>query len=347
MAGQVVSDIQAFSQRDIRNRVVMVDMKSTPLFSMIPKGDQEYGNVLMEWPMDKELDPEHTATPDAKDQDTFENPLSTYAQARNYQQWFRPKGWQLGKIAKLQNMPGNKDKKAKMIAKKIKQLKRMLECSLGSDLPTVAWAGAVGGQSRGIGECIASTAQTVEAIPAAFLTASGCIDSTASASVTETIVQNVMQASYEETGEKKTFSLVCGPAHKKIYRGFTEKATASTNVMSSIRTFNQDGASKKIVATVDIYEGDFGVFELLESLWLAFYKTSDPTKTRLNEAAQKAISNARAYGLDMNNWEWQGSQAPKSEEYPNLGGGERGSVDAIGGLRCLNPRAEIKFAGTT
>jgi hypothetical protein len=198
-----------------------------------------------------------------------------------------------------------------------------------------------------MGKFISATAQAVQPIPAAYLTASGCIDTTATASLTETIIQNVMQSSYEETGQKKTFSLVCGPAHKKVYRTFTEKATASTNVMSSIRTFSQDGASKKIVATVQIYEGDFGTLELLESLWLAFFSTSDVAKTRLNDATQKAISNARAYGLDMDNWEYMGSRAPTSEEYPDLGGGPRGSVYAIGGLKCLNPRAELKFAPTS
>jgi hypothetical protein len=237
-----------------------------------------------------------------------------------------------------------KNKKAKAMAKKMVQLKRMLEVSAGSDMEMVAPTGAVGGVSRGMGVWIQATAQTTNPVDANYRPPTGSIDTTPSASMTETIVQNVLQSSYEQTGQRKTFSCVCGPNHKKAYRAFTEKQTSSTNVMSSIRTFTQTAESKKIMATVDIYEGDFGILELIPSLWLAFFTASDPTKTAANDATQLAISKARAYVLDMENWEWLGQQAPMSQEFPDLGGGPRGSVDAIGLTKCWNPKGEAKFA---
>jgi hypothetical protein len=346
MPAQVVTDIVAFSNRDISNSITMVDAKSTPFFSMIPKGSQSYGNILMEWPMDKNLDPEHTAVTDNTDVSVFENALSQYGQGGNYQQWFRPKGWQVGKIAQVvQNLPGAPSPKAMAMAKKIKQLKRMLEASLGTDFEPVAWGGAAGGVSRGAGNIIKATAQTVLPFPSAFLTASGCIDTTASTSLTEAIVQNILQASWQETGQKITRDFICGANHKKAYRSFMEKSSGSTNTQSSARAFNNDN-SGTIKWTVDTYIGDFGTANLQESQWLAYYNTTTTTNTADNNATQAAISQARCYGLNLDLWEWVGKQAPMHVELVDNGGGPRGAVDAIGGLKCYNPRAEIKFAPT-
>jgi hypothetical protein len=349
MGQLLATDITSFSRRDISDDIVIVDAKSTPLFSMIPKGSQKEGNLLMEWPVDKNLDPEHNAVPDGTDVTEFENPMAAYDQIRSYMQWFRPlKGWKLGKLAvDVQNLPGYKMKKATAIVKKMKQLKRQLECSMGSDLDTKAPTGALGGVSRGLGSWIRATAQAVLPVPTPYLTASGCIDTTASSSLTEAIVQDVMQASYNETGEKKVFAFVCGPNHKKRYEGFTRTTAGTTNVQASIRSFNQDGASKKIVATVDVFEGNFGTAELMESLWLAYFNATTPGTTAANDATQLAISQARCYGLDTELLSWVGKQAPQSEEYPNLGGGPSGQCDAIGGLQHANPRASIKFAPTS
>lgn len=347
MAQQLAADIAASGgqQRDISNRLTVVDAKNTPFFSMIPKGDQEYKNQTLEWPTDKNLEPEHSAIKDGTDTTEFENTMGNYSVLKNQMQWFRPKGWQIGKKAMVgTNLAGVKNLKARAMAKKMIQLKRMLEASLGSDLEQVTETGAVAGVSRGAGVFLQTAAQAVNPIDANYRPPTGSVDTTASASVTETIVQNLLQSSYEQTGQKKTFSLICGPNHRKIYRTFTEKQTSSTNVMSAIRTFTQDATSKKLVNTVNIYEGDFGTLELIESLWLAFYTAADTSKTAANDATQLAISKARAYGLDMENWEWVGQQAPMSETYPDLGGGPRGAVDAIGALKVWNPRGEIMFA---
>lgn len=347
MGQQLASDIAQFSQRDISNRLTVVDAKNTPAFSMIPKGSQEYANLTMEWPTDKNLDPTHTAIADGTDVAEFENPSGDYAMLSNYQQWFRPKGWQIGLLAQnAQNLPGVPSPKARAVAKKMIQLKRMLEASIGSDLDCKAHSGAIGGVSRGMGSWISSTAQTTNPVDANYRTASGCIDTTTSSSVTELIVQNVMQASYQETGQRKTFTFLCGPNHKKAYRGFTATTSGSTNSASVVRTFTQDATSKKIVFSVDIYEGDFGIAELVPTLWNAFYNTTTTTNTALNNTTQQNISLARCYGIDWDNWEWMGRQAPQSRELTDDGGGPRGFVHAVGGLKCYSPKAEIKFAPT-
>ncbi len=349
MAGQLVTDIIGYSQRDIGDLVVKVDMKKTPIFSMLPKGSQQFKDMIMKRPVDRNLEPEHNAVPDAQDVTDFENPLADYAQVTGYMQHFRPKkGWKIGKQAlEAQNLPGYKQKKAEMVVKKMIQLKRMIECSIGSDLDTKAPAAGVGSVSRGLGSWIKETAQTVEPVPAAYLTASGCVNTTATTSLVESSVQDILQASYEENGEEEDWTFFAGPNHKKIYRGFMQAAAAANVAQASTRTFQQDGASDKITASVSYFEGDFGSLTLVKSLFLAYWDATTPTNTVVTTPAQKAISKARCYGLKMNRWEWNGRQAPQSEEYPNLGGGPSGNCDAIGGLMCLNPRDQLKFAPTS
>ena len=58
-----------------------------------------------------------------------------------------------------------------------------------------------------------------------------------------------------EIGSVKTFSLR-GPNLKKRFKDFTQTQFASTNVASAIKVYNQTMDSKKIINTVDIYEGD-------------------------------------------------------------------------------------------
>lgn len=349
MGQQLASDIAPFSQRDISNKLTVADAKNCPAFSMVPKGSQEYANLTMEWPTDKNLDPVHTATADGVDVTSFENPSGDYAMLSNYQQWYRPEGWQIGKLAQVaQNLPGVPSPKARAVAKKMIQLKRTLEASLCSDLDCKPHSGGVGGVSRGMGSWISATAQTTNPVDARYRTDAGCIDTTASANLTEAIVQDVMQASYQQTGQKKTFTFLAGPNHKKRYRAFQNTVSSSTNSASVVRTFTQDATSKRIVFAVDVYEGDFGTAELVPTLWNAFFDTTNPTTTTAaNNDTQLAISLARCYGVDWENWEWMGKQKPMSQELTDDGGGPRGYVDAIGGSKCYTPLAEIKFAPTT
>ena len=182
----------------------------------------------------------------------------------------------------------------------------------------------------GLGKWIQSGAQTDLPVNAAYRTPSASINTTATTSLTEANVQDLLQSIYQQTGSVKTYRLVCGPNLKRAFTGFTRTQFASTNVASAIRTLNSDAESKKITSTVDIFEGDFGTLELVPSLFLA-----------LDASTAEQLS--RGYVLDMDMIELRYNRKPRFQELEDRGGGSRGIVDAICALCVKSPLGLGKF----
>lgn len=338
MPGQMAQDVVG-SHRDLADVVTVVDAKETPFFSMVPKDRQVYSNLLMEWPVDENEEPTENAVVEAKDVTEFDNALDKYAVLQGRMQWFR-RSAMVGKLAQdVQNQAGIRDKKAKAVAKKIIQLKRDIEGRLCGDGDVVVGTGSVANKTRGVGSWINNSAQGVYPVPADYRPPAASIESTATASLTEANVQDVLESQYKQSGRKKTYSLICGTTLKKVFRDFQQTQFSDTNVASAIRVYNQDSASRKIVATVDTYEGDFGTYELIPSLWLAYWDA--------NGATQAAVTGARGYSLDMFMWAIRNKQRIQARDLPDLGGGPRCLIDAICGLVCWNPLGEAKFNATS
>jgi len=328
------------NRRSISDKLVMVDAKNLPLSSMIKKGRQDLVNQKEEWVMLKNLEPRRIAKVDGQPAGAPGNAFDgNYGAAANYMQWFEEVAG-VGKLAQIgQNMAGVPNKMAKAVAMFMVRLKRNWEISIASDDAPVEPTGAVAGVSRGMGNMLSADAQALLPIPAAFRPPAGSVISTASASLTETVIQNWIQSSYNESGKKQTFSVVCGQAFKNAFRGFYNTSAGSTNVMSTMRTFTQAVESKKITASVDVYEGDWGTLELLPSLWNAYLTAGG--------ALQPLVQGARAYGLTMDSWEWVGQQGPERMDLPADGGGQRAQLDMVGCLKCENTRDQLMSNATS
>jgi hypothetical protein len=186
-----------------------------------------------------------------------------------------------------------------------------------------------------MGNWILATAQTVSPVPAAHLTPSASIYTDTIANLTENSLDAVLTSQYQVTGKMKTRTLVCGTTFKAAFKGFIKSQFGSANVASSVRVFNQDGTSKKIVNTVDVYVGDYGTYELIPSLYLNYNTT-----TALGDIR-------RAYALDMDRWELAFVHPLKKKPLPDNGGGERWMLHTKLTLKCLNPRDQAAFKSTS
>jgi hypothetical protein len=188
-----------------------------------------------------------------------------------------------------------------------------------------------------LGDWIKSSAQTVLPVPTAFLTPSASIDSTATASLTESLVKGVLESVFTQYGKSQDLDLVCGTALKKAFTGFTQTSSGSTNTQVNLRTFNQDISEKKITSNILVYEGDFNTVRLHTSLLLAQTGTSSPSNT----------GKARGYVLAMDrlalSWGWQPKVTPLAAD----GSGPRAMIEAVIGLVCKNPNVLGKFAATS
>ena len=365
------TDFGKGSQRDLLDSITMVDAKETPFFSMAPKGSAPT-NALFEWPVDVNETPGDNATADGTDLGDSDYvagaPTTSYDVMANRVQWFRRQA-KIGKLAQnVQNQAGIKDHYAYSVTKKLLQLKRDAEvrfCSAnvsqntGSSLYYSAQVAAntgsgstTGNKTRGLGEFLNPATDETSHIPASYKTPADSVigryhngsawtgtDTQASA-LTEANVETVLQSIYEQTGKTQSLTLLAGPNLKKRFKDFTQTqfgsdATTADASASSIRSYNADLKDKRIISTVDVYEGDFGILELVPTLWNNYGFSGDGTGTIDDQASGR--NSGCGYVIDWDLIEMRFNQLPQVTELPDLGGGRRFAVDLIAGLAVKSP----------
>lgn len=335
--GYLVQEVTG-SQRDLLDNLTMVMSGDAPIMATIGKGGKAI-NMDIEWPVDTYESPRFNATPDGAPVTKTDNAFTKYAVLKNRMQWIRESA-KVGKLAQnVQNQAGIPDKGAKALRKKMEQVWLNVECALGSDQEVAVGNGEDGDVTRGIGAWIASSAQSVYPVDSNYLTPSASINTTATSSLKESDVAAVVSSMWAARKKRMTYSCICGVNFKARFKDWQQFQSASPNVMTAIKVYNADISEKKIMSTVDVFETDGGVLELIPSFWLAQWDSD-------GDALAAAYQSARAYVLDPDRWEIRWHQTPQKEDLANDGGGRRFAVDCIAGLVCYNPYDQGKFAAT-
>lgn len=318
---------QVGKREDLADYITLVDAKDTPVTSMIPKGNKP-GNTLLQFQADNMPSAVSTGSVDGADVSAYENLNSGRAVLTNYVQVFQRAIRVSPLSVDVSIVAGLRDELAGMVAKGIKTLKRDMELTVCSDNAAQVDNGTDPYLTKALGVWIANAAGTVCPIATAYLTPSASINTTATASFTETDAQGVMTSIYNQTGQMKTYDTVVGPTLKRAFSNLLYTATASgTNAYASIRTLQRDAFSDTISSSVDLFEGDFGSLRLHPTLFNA---------------------NAfRGYVLDMDLLELRYTNLPQVTELPDAGGGPARLIKAVAGLVCKNPLGLGKFAATS
>ncbi len=336
MAATLITN-QVGIRQDLSDLIAVVDAKTCPVVSTAKKGSEPI-NPLTQWQADAFAT---TGVPsgvlsnaDISSSDFIDNAANRAILSARVQKFREvPSVDDLAQnISEVAGI-GKKREMAKAVTKSLEQIKRSMEAAFCSDQESQEQSGSDAYLTRGLGKWIQNGAQDDLPVAAAYRTPSASINTTATASLTEANVQDVLQSIYEQTGKVSTYSLICGPNLKRAFTGFTRTQFASTNVASAIRTLNQDAEAKKITSTVDIFEGDFGTLELIPSLFLA-------------KNASTAEQLSRGYVLDMDMVELRYNRKPRFQELEDRGGGSRGIVDAICALCVKSPLGLGKFSAT-
>lgn len=319
---------QVGKREDLADYITLVDAKDTPVTSMIPKGNKP-GNTLLQFQADNMPTAVSTGSVDGVDVSAYENLNSGRAVLTNYIQVFQRAIRVSPLSVDVSIVAGLRDELAGMVAKGIKTLKRDMELTVCSDNAAQADAGGTTPYlTKALGVWIANAAGSVCPIATDYLTPSTSINTTATASFTETDAQGVMTSIYGQTGQMKTYDTVVGPTLKRAFSNLLYTATASgTNAYASIRTLQRDAFSDTISSSVDLFEGDFGSLRLHPTLFNA---------------------NAfRGYVLDMDLLELRYTNLPQVTELPDAGGGPARLIKAVAGLVCKNPLGLGKFAASS
>ncbi len=321
-------------RQDLSDLIAVVDAKTCPVVSMAKKGAEPI-NPLTQWQADSlnatTVPAGVLSNADISSSDFIDNAANRAILSARIQKFREvPSVDDLAQNVSEVAGVGKRREMARSITRSLEQIKRKMEAAFCSDQESQEQSGSSPYLTRGLGKWIQSGAQSDLPVAAAYRTPSASINTTATASLTEANVQDVLQSIYQQTGKVSTYSLICGPNLKRAFTGFTRTQFASTNVASAIRTLNQDAEAKKITSTVDIFEGDFGTLELIPSLFLAM-------------DASSAEQLSRGYVLDMDMIELRYNRKPRYQELEDRGGGPRGIVDAICALCVKSPLGLGKF----
>jgi len=328
---------QVAKREDLLDLLTRVDEKATPFMSMVKKGSTPR-NTTLEWPVDTYADPALGGVVDGTDVSTYENHAADRALLTSYLQTFR----RTAKVSRLaqavSDVAGVTDEIAEAISKKGVELLRDMESSCLSDQEHQADTGSVPYLLRGLGVWLRDTTnltavgagsvagQSVFQVPAAYR---ATVEGTATASLTETTIQTLLQTLWTNTGMRGDYKLFADATLRRRFTDFTR--TIATAGYSS-RDFNFDGASKKVTNTTTIFEGDFGVVEIIADNFIGF---------SADGSSQEA---GRGYLLDMDKIHLRMHKQPTVERFEDQGGGERFMIESRAALCVLNPLGMAQFS---
>lgn len=328
---------QVGKREDLADYISLVDARDTPITSMIPKGNKP-GNTLLQWQADNMPVAQSTGSIDGVDVTSYSNLNENRAVIQNYIQVFQ-RAIRVSPLAvDVSNVAGLRDELAGMVAKGIKLTKRDIEVTISSDNDAQADSGPGGVPylTRGLGKWIQNGAQSVLPVNSNYRTPTTSINTTATASFTESDAQGVLTSIYEQTGSFKEYDCVVGTSLKRAFSnllfttGLTTTSSSSSTLVAgatAVRTFSRDANSDAYIASVDIFEGDFGRLKLHPSLFVP--------------------NTFRGYVLDMELLELRYTNLPEVTELPDAGGGPARLIKAVAGLVCKNPLGLGKFAASS
>ena len=323
----------AGNREDLTDFLTTLEPEDTPILSTINKTKRPT-NTYQEWQVDNLKEVEFNGAVEGKDISQFSNKSENRARIGNYVQIFQ-KDWGVSQVQELMNPAGISNEVAQSKAKCLREIKRDIEAAIGSDNEMRADTGVLGWNTRGLGNWIKATAQTVNAVPTAYLTPAASIDATATASLTEANFNAVFSSLYEKNGGKRSYTLFAGPSLKSAVSNF-QRVTGSSGTTKTYQV-TQDASENTIDLNVELYRGDYHDVSVIPTLF----------NGRASGTAITAQSRARGYVIDPELVGWGYMKGIEQYELPNQGGGRRGMTEAIGTLVVKNPLGLGKFAATS
>tara|TARA_B100000214_G_scaffold160695_1_gene115279 strand:+ start:1252 stop:2121 length:870 start_codon:yes stop_codon:yes gene_type:complete len=260
---------------------------------------------------------------EGEDVGSFSNQAEDRARIGNYVQKFR-QTWKVSDIQQLVDTAGVASEKANAEGKCVRQIKRDIEGAFCSAQDRQAEAGSgTPYKTRGMLKWLGVGGQPSD-VPAFAQNVAN--DTTGTQ--TETTFNSVLQELYTANGMPGgQLTLIAGPSLKQEISNFSRQLAAANGTY----VVNQDAESRKITLSVNVYEGDFGLVNIVPS-------------TLINRTSGSETVDADAGLLiDPEYVAMHTLKAESSSELEDQGGGSRGYVDVIAALSCLSPVAHGYF----
>jgi hypothetical protein len=314
---------------DLSDELILADVRNTPLSSRMKKGEKLV-SMLFSWPL--ETMGNRLTTPPAENADVsaFEGDVESRIYNRAQRFWRTPR---VSVISEHVNKTaGNFGKISHQVTKRVKDQKRDIEFCLLSSQDSNDDTGVIGSRFLGLGRIINDGTLTFgdnqTVIPASFRTPTAQIYTGTLAAFSEDNFLTIMKSRYDNLGQTTELILFVGSSLKNQISTYFGKYTPNKmNFTTVVRTEQQAIDSRKFAGYgIDMYEGDFGSFEIVLTPFIEDQKYG--------------------YGVNMDYLSMRPLMYCDVSELPYQGGGESRLVDSILGFEFGDPRGHFKIAAT-
>lgn len=337
---------------DLSDLLAVVDAKSTPVTSMIPKG-RAAGGTTFHWQADGHVANATTGTIDGTDVTTtitdggLTNTSAGRKILKNNVQIFRRAGRVSLLAENVANSAGVRSELAHMVSRLILTQKRDIEKTISSKNDAQDGTASVAFQTKALQSWLnpaghnkvvnnaIGSADCPAKVDSTYAVRAGAASTGAKALLSADKVQDVLEAIYNETGVVRDYDLICDPQVKRAFTGFAEtsidESDDSTNHSATrIRTLNKEQSDRSFVSTIDVFTGDFGTLRLHVSNFI------EKSAVVSNSAA---LDNTGGCGmiLPMDMLELKYNMTTNVKPMTNNGGGEGRIITTIAGLAHKNP----------
>ena len=307
------------NREDLTDVLSILAPEETPILSSASK--QKASSTFVEWTVDSLGAPSTAGVSEGSDVTAFTDKFSGRARLGNYTQKFR-RDYMVSDLQEAVDSVGPA-KIAQAEAKAIREIKRDIEATLAGTQDRAVENGAGTAYAlRGLGDWLDDSGPTD--VPANFRTPTASINPTGTA-FTETVLNTMISSIYRETGTVNNLMLVADTALRNLVSDFARLDSAIGT--ANTRNVNYDGNSSTIKLSVDLYQSDHGIVSVVNG----------------NPDCMPAVTGGTANGAGyLVNPEYYGVHELiplGSTRLPNMGGGERGYVDASLTLGVYHPGA--------
>jgi len=334
---------------DISDLVYLADVKPTPGFSTIKKGEK-LKLMLFDFILKSMGGRKPLGVPDGKDVNAFDSQnVKIQLQARGTVARRAP---MVGFIAQMEAGSGmiagvGNDLMADAVADQVTETKRDMEREMWSNSDSMPDDGVNGSRMRGLGRWIydgvstltlntaldspvsATTGFNELPIPATYRTPSGQIYTGSIATMTEDQFGALIQSKYENTGASSELLGFVTPVIKNRIGFFSRYQPNVSNYTPNVYvTSGKLDGTTLIGATVDVYKSDWGTFRLM------------PVLTDFMPTAYTG------FFLDNDHVRIRAGKMLEHMELPDLGGGPREVIQSVVSVIPGDPRAHCKIDGT-
>ena len=315
------------NREELLDLLALIEPEMTPVYNMGRKKNCK--STFPEWQVDSMEEPEFDGVDEGKDVDEFANKRANSARLGNYIQKFR-RAYQVSDIQQLVDTAGVNDDFAYAAAKSMREMKRDVESALcssnerqiqgGTNTPYklrgfFRWLGYNGTAGNNYPSDIPASEQLTN-----FIDTGGTI--------TEANLKTVMQNLYEANGPAKgTFNFIGNPEIRSQVTDFSRSTTGQTAY-----NLNENASDKRLTATVNVYDGDFGLVKIHQPS--VFVDRTSGSATLNGDSA--LLIDSGAYCIFT-------LEAQNKTELENQGGGRRGFCEMICSLGVTSIKSHGYF----